>query len=134
MFSNAKVRSMSRAASFDAGRMKPWWMRASISIVMLACSLVAIEAFGQPPSATTSKEASLHDVVSASGATSPQAQPKNAIPAWRTKVEHWIAAQRTQHPIVRSMSLPEAISIKVKTKAQVGVYIEGFVYAFECDM
>src|SRR5690625_2547005 len=134
MFSNAKVRSMSRAASFDAGRMKPWWMRASISIVMLACSLVAIEAFGQPPSATTSKEASLHDVVSASGATSPQAQPKNAIPAWRTKVEHWIAAQRTQHPIVRSMSLPEDISVELRTKAQVGEYVDGFLDASAREM
>lgn len=79
-------------------------------LVTLACSLVAIDAFGQGvPNIDWAP-----DCRNADGDTA----------AWREPIDKWVKSQQQHHPFLRAMDLPETLCVEVQNRAQVADYID----------
>ena len=92
-----------------------------LAMMMLACSLVAIDAFGQPLDETSEESAAGHPPMRS---LKPCAVDQDTTEAWRERIEPWIRHQQWIHGLGRVMSLPETICVDLKTREQVGEYID----------
>lgn len=123
MLSDQRVKANECFATSHVGSKNRWRMRTSIVVLMLACSLVAVDAFGQPLSDVSEHQATPE---SAPQGVARCSAPAHAAPTWCEKVERWVDAQRAYHGFYRAMALPEDISIAHQDKRQVAEYIDRF--------
>src|SRR5699024_8178770 len=100
-----------------------------ISIIVLLCSLVAINAFGQPQSKRSSSgtERAACEAVPHDPTRAPDLEDAHAT--WCGWVHHSIDQVRRSHGFMRGLNIPDEVTVALRTQEEVRDYLESMLDA-----